>query len=96
MPPLIFPFFFQYNNNNNPNNIPPKCAKCATELIVPDIPKKNSIAPYPHTIYFALIGTGMNIIYNGRLGKSIPNASKIPKIPPDAPTVSNALSAGMF
>lgn len=48
---------------------------------------KSSSRPYPNTKYFALTGIGINIRYNSVFGNSIPNASKIPNIAPEAPII---------
>jgi hypothetical protein len=35
----------QYRINNHPNNIPPRCAKCATPGCAPEMPSNNSMTP---------------------------------------------------
>ena len=58
-----------------------KCSVCHNA----DSEEKNAIPPRIMTRYFALMGKIIRIMI--RSGKSMPNASRIPKIAPDAPTV---------
>ena len=66
---------------------PPRCAKWA--ILSPlklATPPKRSMAAIPITAHFALIGTGMNMIYNSVFGNKYAKATKRPMIAPDAPT----------
>ena len=51
------------------------------------MPIINSSAPYPATKNFALIGIGGNNNISFTFGNNIPNAKRIPKTAPEAPTV---------
>ena len=72
----------------NPKTIPPKCAKWAMLANVWVTPNKSSTTPNRMTAHFAFIGIGGMRRRIIRLGNNMPKARRMPKTPPDAPTVN--------
>ena len=78
---------FQKSTIKNPVIAPPRWAKWATlSPLTLLIPLKRSIATYPITAHFALIGTGINMIKSSVLGNKNAKPTNTPITAPEAPT----------